>query len=177
MTDGPSIELSRPVGVVDLRGRRSLDIVAGPDERAALARRFGTEAVGMLEASLTLVVKTDGLIHLKGRLEAEVTQSCVVTLAPVVNRISAAIDRLYGDVVEEAELAAEEVISCEGDDPPDPIIDGVIDVGEVVAEQLGLEIDPFPRAAGVEFEGFSTGGKTPGPFDSLAEIKGKVSRK
>ena len=177
MTDAPKTELSRPVAVVDLRGRKSLDIVADADECAALARRFGLQAVAKLEASLTLAAKTDGLIHLEGRLEAEVTQSCVVTLAPVVDRISAAVDRLYGDAEEEVELAAEEVIQAEGDDPPDPIIDGVIDVGEAVAEQLGLEIDPFPRAAGAEFEGFTTGGEAPGPFDSLAKIKGNMSRK
>ena len=42
------------------------------------------------------------------------------------------------------------------DDPDEPIIDGIIDIGEVAAERLGLEINPFPRAPDAEFNGYTS---------------------
>lgn len=176
MTTGPLPELSRPVRVADLRGARTLEITAKEGERAALARRFGLLAVERLTASLRVAHDADGLVRVQGSLEAEVRQACVVTLEPVVNRISATVERLYGDSARIC-VPEDELVPFDGEDPPDPVVDGAIDLGEAVAEQLGLEIDPFPRAPGVEFDGFSTGGPQPGPFDALAGIKGKTSRK
>ena len=65
-------------------------------------------------------------------------------------------------------------------DPPDPIIDGCFNLGECVAEQLSLEIDPFPRSANVSFDGFSSSQgewsneNNTSPFAALEQLKRKL---
>jgi uncharacterized metal-binding protein YceD (DUF177 family) len=124
-------------------------IEADPKERAALAERFGLVALDRLQARMALLTTaTKGLYRLDGHLEADVVQSCVVTLDPLPSRISDDFSRLYGL----AEAALESLdLDPEAEDPPDPIDHGAIDIGEAAAEQLALCLDPFPRKAGVEF--------------------------
>jgi uncharacterized metal-binding protein YceD (DUF177 family) len=43
-------------------------------------------------------------------------------------------------------------VDPEADDPPDVLEDDVIDVAAYLVEHLALEIDPFPRKPGAEFE-------------------------
>jgi hypothetical protein len=38
------------------------------------------------------------------------------------------------------------------DDPPEPIVDGIIDLGAVTLEFLALALDPYPRKPGVSFD-------------------------
>ena len=44
----------------------------------------------------------------------------------------------------------EEVVDLDSDDPPELMLGGVVDIGEAVAETLGLALDPYPRAPGAE---------------------------
>jgi hypothetical protein len=55
-------------------------------------------------------------------------------------------------------------------------VDGRIDLGEAVAQQLAIALDPYPRApgAGLGPDGFTAGpGNTAGkqPFAALAALK------
>jgi hypothetical protein len=66
-------------------------------------------------------------------------------------------------------------------DAADPIVDDTIDVGEIAAEQLALEIDPFPRAPGAVFDaptsqdtpgnGKETAGNRDHPFAILKQLR------
>ena len=173
-------EFSRPVPVDGLGdGGTVVEIEAGAEERKALARRLGVLSVDRLDATLRLVRRRDGTcVRLVGDLRARMTQACVVTLKALSTDIKAAVDRLFGP---DAPGAAEDevMVSLDDADPPEAIVDGVIDVGEVVAEQLSLEIDPFPRAAGAVFDGYSSapaaagGGAADGPFEALSGLKRK----
>lgn len=153
----PTPEFHRPVRVAELAdGENSIEIAADATERQALARRFALVGLDRLEARLTLVPADDRRgLDVEGRLIAEVIQSCVVTLDPVRANIDVVFRRAY---------AVEPPPEDDGDlgpslldtvDPPDPIVDGTVDLGEAVAEELALALDPFPRAAGVTFEEFS----------------------
>ncbi len=51
------------------------------------------------------------------------------------------------------------VLDPDGPDIPDQFVGDTIDVGVVVAEFAALAIDPYPRKAGVDFDGF--GDKNP----------------
>ncbi len=58
--------------------------------------------------------------------------------------------------------------------------DGVIDLGEVVAESLALALDPYPRRPGVEFKDVEIAGPKPpqsndpaSPFAALAQLRHK----
>ncbi|MBD0275271.1 MAG: DUF177 domain-containing protein, partial [Acetobacteraceae bacterium] len=140
--DGPAPEFSRPLslGLVGPDGRREV-LEADAAERAALARRFGIPAVESLRAELRLRPEADGAVRAEGRLAAEVVQSCVVTLEPVAQRVDEAVAlRLLPAGAEPRD---------EPDGPDDiPSEDGVVDLGEAVAEQLALALDPYPRAPG-----------------------------
>ena len=164
-------EFSRPAAVerIGAAGRTS-EVAADDSECRALAERFGILAVESLTARLTL--RAHGpLVHVEGRLSARVVQACVVTLEPVAADIDEAFAITFGPEVPED--SDELVIDLDSEDPPEPIIDGKIDLGEVVAEHLALALDPFPRAPGAVFEPPDAPGTT-GPFAALAALRKKL---
>ena len=114
-------------------------------------------------------------MRLDGHLSAEVVQTCVVTLEPVTVVIDVALERLYGcDVAQDFEDGAGEVFLDLADDlPAEPLTDDVLDLGAAAAEQLALELDPYPRKPGAVFEDVpdaarSTQGERVGPLARLA---------
>lgn len=138
-----SIEFSRPVDVLRLGpDGASYDIVASAEERAALARRFDLLALDHLAAQVTLKPVTGGFYRLSATLKAALTQACVVTLEPVASRIEDTFSLLYGA------LDAQKDVLLDGEsETVEPLEGGVVDIGEAVAQQLSLALDPFPRAA------------------------------
>src|SRR5262245_15438538 len=72
-------------------------ISANPEERAALSRRFGLIGIGRLEAVFALKRAGGGVIHVTGELEADVTQSCVITLAPVPAQVRETFSADFAD--------------------------------------------------------------------------------
>jgi uncharacterized metal-binding protein YceD (DUF177 family) len=124
----------------------SRHIVADPQERAALADRFDLKALDRLEADLRLRRTGANVIRVQGDLTADVVQSCVVSLAPVPATVEVDFELFFSEDV--GASSAELVMEYDQDDPPEPVTGGQIDLGEVVAEQLGLNLDPYPRAAG-----------------------------
>lgn len=126
-------------------------IEATPDERAALATRFALLALDRLTADLRLKRTGAGVIRLSGHLEATATQACVVSLAPVPATLAVDFQVFFSEDVRATD--AELTIEYDQDDPPEPVTGGQIDLGEVVAEQLGLNLDPYPRAPGAALPG------------------------
>ncbi|TAN55889.1 MAG: DUF177 domain-containing protein [Magnetospirillum sp.] len=170
------VEFSRPVRVERLGAAGSdFEIEANEAERRALAERFGLVELSSLSARLRLTLLSGGLVRLSGRLSAEVVQSCVVTLQPVAASLDAAVELTYGP--DDADGDGEIELTFEGDDPPDAIVDGTIDMGEAVAEQLALELNPFPRAPGAVFEAPAeapdTAAERRNPFAALAGLREK----
>lgn len=182
MTDAEP-EFSRLVARGEIvRGEVTRDIEAEPAERAALAERFGLVALDRLEATLRLRPKRGGqLLSLEGRLKAAVIQRCVVTLEDLPAAVEDEVSRLYTLASGETDPApgVEIEVDAEGEDPPEPIGPRGIDLGEVVAEQLGLALDPYPRAPGAALELAQEGGAAArddeetkqGPFAALAALK------
>ncbi len=173
------VELSRPFDVQTLGGGEvRIEIVASAEERAALARRFDLLALDDLRGALRVVGSGAGVVRVSGTVEAIVEQTCVVTLEPMRSTIRGAVERSFRERADVAEEPAEIELQLE-EDEPDPLIDGRIDLGEVVAEQLGLEIDPFPRRPGAVFEPPSEasgeeGEGNAGPFARLVELKKRL---
>lgn len=121
-------------------------IAANPEERAALARRFQLLGIDRLEATVSLKRAGGGVIHVAGEIEAEVTQACVITLAPVPARISESFSAHFADEGRRREPDLD--LAFDAEDPPESIRNGHIDLGELAAEQLALALDPYPRAPG-----------------------------
>ncbi len=177
-TDDAGPEFSRIVNLDDLgEVEMRLDLRATAGECAALARRFGLIAIAGLRASGGLRRSDRGRVRLRVTLEAAVTQTCVVTLDPVANRIEEDLDILF-----EPERRASAVLDIAFDPASDrePLAGDSLDLGEVIAEELAVALDPYPRKPGVAVEigpGGSGGrGREPppgGPFEALAALRRK----
>lgn len=182
MTGGSRGEFSRPLSVADIPvGGRVLELSADDGERIALAERFGLLRVGGLEATVRIQPLAQGRLRLRAEFRAQVEQSCVVTLEPVAGRIEGAIDCLFApEAAPEGQAPENAVVDFDVDDPdpPEPITDGLIDPGEIVAQHFGLELDPFPRAPGARLEDvIGASGEGQGeperdnPYQRLADLK------
>ncbi len=141
-------ELSRPYTVERLpAGGTDFAIQASAEERQALLRRFDLVALEELEAGGRVQpVPGRGLIEVEGRLRAALSQRCVVTLEPVPAQVEAEFRRIFSL---DQDRASEVEVDPEADEP-EPLESGVIDVGELVAEELAVALDPYPRAPGAD---------------------------
>jgi hypothetical protein len=122
----------------------------------------GIAAVGALRevlsahASLDVTPISGGRFHVEGRVQARIGQTCVVTLDPMESEIDAPIDLIFAppdqipqmaDLVDEAEESEVEI-----PDPPEPIENGIIDLGRLATDALYLAVDPYPRKPDAVFE-------------------------
>jgi hypothetical protein len=80
----------------------------------------------------------------------------VVTLEPIENDIDEAIDLVFAPPEQIPELATLVDDTADGDaevpDPPEPIENGIIDLGRVATDALFLGVDPYPRRHDAVFE-------------------------
>ena len=143
MTTEP--EFSRTLRFQDIDRRpREVDLVASPEERAALAERFQILAVDELTSHVRVERETDGWYRVRGSLQARVVQECVRTLAPVPEEIDEPValrvttDPDFDPDAEDADLTSgDEVEYVAGEE---------LDVGELLAQQLALALNPYPRS-------------------------------
>ena len=137
-------------------GATPIEIEAGPEERAALAARFGLLSLDRLSATGFLHVFDDGhAARLEARITAHVVQACVVTLEPVASHIEEdiAIPYTRREMAGAKGTEAREIrLQLEEEEEPEPITDAGIDVGEAVAQCLGLALDLYPRATDADAE-------------------------
>jgi hypothetical protein len=132
------------------------DIEADQPVRKAMADVAGLREILSASASLDVMPKGGGRFHVAGRVRARVGQTCVVTLDPIENDIDEPIDLIFAppeqipelsDLVDDAAESEEEI-----PDPPEPIVNGIIDLGRLATDALFLAIDPYPRKPGAVFE-------------------------
>jgi uncharacterized metal-binding protein YceD (DUF177 family) len=127
-----------------------MHLKADKDQRAALAQRFDILAVDSLSADCRLTMLAGGpMVQMQGTILAVVQQSCVVTQTPLTQSLRVPISLEFAP----ASMVDENVeLTLEDADPPDVILDGKIDVGDAVAQQLALALDPYPRQEGVDLD-------------------------
>ncbi len=157
---------------------KKLRLVADETERAELAERLGISAVERLTADFELAPAKGSVLRMRGTLESDVIQTCIVTLEPVPQTVNEAFDVVF--------LPAEE---GDKDDPKtvllDPLEDedsefyhnGRLDLGRIVAEHLALGLDPYPRVPSTDFPGHKEGDTSDrvSPFQSLKTLTDKKS--
>jgi uncharacterized metal-binding protein YceD (DUF177 family) len=132
------------------------DIEADPRQRQALADIAGLREIISAEASFDVMPKSGGRFHVAGSVRARVGQTCVVTLEEIENEIDEEIDLIFAppeQIPQMAALAEEaERSDAEIPDPPEPIENGMIDLGRLATDALFLGIDPYPRKTDAVFE-------------------------
>src|SRR5215831_7848696 len=70
----------------------AVDIEANAAQRKAMAEIAGLRDIASAHAQFELTLQRDGRVHVAGRLQARVGQTCVVTLDPIENDVNEAID-------------------------------------------------------------------------------------
>ena len=132
------------------------EIEADRAARDAMAAVAGLREILSASASLDLTLEKAGRVHVAGRVRARVGQTCVVSLDPIENDIDEAIDLIFAPPEQIRELAELVDEAAESDteipDPPEPIVNGVIDLGRLATDALFLGIDPYPRRPDAVFE-------------------------
>lgn len=138
-------EFSRPLIVDRVPRTGSTEKIAaeGP-ECAALARRFGIPAIHALKAEIRATPWRGGGLKLEGTITADLEQVSVVSLEQFRHTLVIAMQRYF--------LPRGQAQGSEEDDA-DPILGGIVDLGEVTAETLALDLDPYPRKPGEAFPG------------------------
>jgi uncharacterized metal-binding protein YceD (DUF177 family) len=123
--------------------------------RNAMADVGGLREVLLAQASFDVTPQSGGRFRVTGRVRARIGQNCVVTLEEIENDIDESVDVVFAppeQVPEMAALVDEAEEDEEVPDPPEPIENGMIDLGRVATDALFLAVDPYPRKLGAVFE-------------------------
>lgn len=170
-------EFVRPVALEEI-GPDGLDIAieANPDERGGLIERFGLLSLDRLAAQLHLAVSPSGIsVRVSGRFQTRVSQECVVSLEPVEIDVDEPLEAEFGPAAAESEI----LVSPDGPEPVEPLVDGRIDLGELVVQHLSLALDPYPQRPGaqppkvIEDADKSSKDVEENPFSVLATLRKK----
>ncbi len=153
--------------------RRQLEADAPTRER--IARFLDLEAVERLVSDLTISPEGDFGVRVEGRLDAGVVYTCSVTAESLPEDIATDFSVVCLPADKAPEPAESELeIDPEGEDPPDLVEGGAIDLAGYVVEHLALELDPFPRKPGAVFEPPAEA-QEESPFAKLATLKPRAS--
>ena len=132
------------------------DLEADQAAREAMAEVGGLREVLSASASLDVIPKSGGRVHVTGHVRARIGQTCVVTLDPIENEIDEPIDLIFAPPEQIPELSDLVDEAAESDteipDPPEPIVNGVIDLGRLATDALFLAVDPYPRRPDAVFQ-------------------------
>jgi hypothetical protein len=144
---------------------------ASEAECAALAQASGLAAILDFEANFDVRKQSRTRFQVVGRLCARVMQTCIVSLEAFETLIHADIDVDFAPPSAAAALASKPVAFLGGEEPPDPIVDGKIDLGALAAEFLILNLDDYPRKPGAAFEGAAAGVDSPEAQSPFAVLR------
>lgn len=145
----------------------TIEIVADAAERESLARANDLPSVERFVAKLDVRHVGRDAVSARGRLEAEATRVCVVTLEPFVETIREDVDLRFSPEGSAPQHEGED------DDPPEPIVGGEIDLGAALSEFFTLGLDPYPRKPGAAFDASSINDEAGSPFAALKGLKAK----
>ncbi|MCA0432518.1 MAG: DUF177 domain-containing protein [Proteobacteria bacterium] len=138
----PQLELSRPFTAARVSPKGSFEkIFADKAECAALARRYGVPAIHAVAAELRIKPWRGGGLNVSGEVKCDLEMVSVISLEAFRQTETFKVQRYFLPNVPEGE----------SDDDFDVISGGHIDLGEVVAETIALELDPYPRKPGETF--------------------------
>jgi len=171
MMPTPPFEFSRPLDVTRVPPQGSTErILAEPAECAALAARFGLPAIHNLAAELKVSRWRGEGLRIEGRFSADLDQICVVSLEAFRSTLSDTFESYFLPAGRKA--GKDEAAIEEGD--AEPFEDGVIDMGEAVAEAMALALDPYPKKPGISFEDIvedTDSSQEQNPFAGLSQLK------
>jgi hypothetical protein len=132
--------------------QNGLPVVIEADEAqcAALAKAHGLLSIESYRVDLLVTAWKRHGVKVAGKVEADITQACVVSLDPVEAHIEEEVEGLF--LPDDSKLGrlgfgsgGEIMIDADGPDAPELFSGDTIDVGELAEQFFGLAIDPYPR--------------------------------
>ncbi len=161
-------EFSRPLDVRQSDSKQ-VTLEANEAERAALAERFGLVRIDRLEAEITLS-RNDRTVDATGTMRADFVQSCAVSAEDLP--VSVNEDVSFRFVPETTGHTPDEEIEIDAEDCDEIEYSGTqFDLGEAVAQSLGLAIDPYATGPGAEEARALLKKDEDGPFAALKNLK------
>ena len=154
------------------RGGVTLRLEPDESQRAAIARQLNLESLPALTADVIVKPWLDGA-EITGRIDAVVGQICGVSLDPFEQPLEGEIfvQAVPADSPNAPSHHGDELeLDPDAADPPDVLDGDAIDLAAVVIEHLALEIDPFPRKPGAEFD-FKPAEDETSPFAVLKKLQ------
>ncbi len=188
-----SLEFSRLVNI-PLRAAEGepLHFTATDKECSKLAKRFGLESLKKFEMTVFFLHSQHSKIYpLQANFEADVTYTCVKTLDPFEDHVKETVYFTAQDTsLSENDEDTEDLILT-GEEETIETLDseGVLEIGEIMAQYLSLALNPYPRASEHKKKSPSTDNRkmelfseedstqkktsTYFPFENLAHLKNK----
>lgn len=178
-------------------GVKALHVELSPpqDTIPTLCKRLNLHHINDLKASFKLQRNNvSKVIHVHGRIYADILQKCVITTDPVQEIIDDEFDAWFADPnsavsfmqVKRERMSSkeqsEQQIMGESEDPEE-VVDGKIDLGELVTQNLSLSLNPYPRCSDARYENQSKPledapeGTYDNPFAALKDWKSKEGKK
>lgn len=158
-------EFSRPLQVDRVPALGSHERLAADEkECAALAKRFDLPRIHSLGGLLKMVPWRGGGLKITGTLNANVDQVSVISLETFTSDLEFAIERYFLSPRAGQPTAEEDI---------DIIENGSVDLGEILAESMALELDPYPRREGEAFDDIEEHPESAkvSPFTGLSKLK------
>lgn len=175
-----ALPLSRIVKVDEIKLRGStVSLRAESTDCAGIAAMLDLPSVESVEARYVLT-RSGERVKLEGEIAASFHQSCTVTLDPfpVALKVPLKLDFAPEEPlvprrreVPEGTGEIDVEVRLNEEDPPEPIVDGTIDLGAVTLEFLALALDPYPRKPGAVFAEPAPEEPSESPFAKLARLK------
>jgi hypothetical protein len=158
-------EFSRPLQVDPVPALGCHERLAADEkECAALAKRFDLPRIHSLGGLLKVLPWRGGGLKITGTLNARVDQVSVISLETFTSDLAFAIERYFLSPRAGHPSAEEDV---------DIIEKGSVDLGEILAESMALELDPYPRREGETFNDIEVHPESAkvSPFTGLSKLK------
>jgi uncharacterized metal-binding protein YceD (DUF177 family) len=128
----------------------TLVVEANGQERAALAKRFGVTAIHALKAEIDFDEKDEAIL-VEGTLTATIEQPCAVTRDDFTYEISEPFSLRFVPAGGMPEYEEDEEFELTEDDLDEIEYEGeTFDLGEAIAQTLGLAIDPYREGPGAD---------------------------
>jgi len=150
-----------------------VDLDADAGVRAAVANAAAVSEVPQLGAGFDVALHGRDGLRVVGTVSGRVRQTCVVTLEPIENAVEEEVDLVFMPPSALPPAAHEVNLGADAVEPPEPLIDGVVDLGAVATEFLMVSIDPYPRKPGAVFEPPMSADVSSQPFAALGALRSR----
>ncbi len=158
------------VSKIPLKGL-TFELTATPQELKMLAERFDLPAIASFKVRGN--ISGDNVLKVAADIQAQITQICVVTLKKFNTDFKTHFEEFFSE--NGVDYDAEQDFDIDmGEDVSDIIKNGKLNLGEIIAQQFGLALDPFPRSTDEPFEYIEEQpGQKQNPFSGLKDLLNK----